>query len=806
MEKMRTLRSVYVVLFSIILFLSPRFAQAMEFDTDRPGMDYKSYDLLSPDPNLCERACKEDPNCRAWTYVKPGVQGPKARCWLKSGVPQAVKNTSCISGIMQQTPLTKPSGQQVPAAVPKEGVSQAQKQFGKPQEKLADKAKPVATMQQQVPKVQAAAGQPPPGGEKVHLDAQSRAFKYEFVPPMDGVYTAAVRGAANIPLKIQVQSSSVQPVANTGKGVLRVEFQAKKGTRWVATVETVPAGATIDTVFMMFSGAGPKARPLNAQQPLMLPATKDPIIPLVVRLMERHLSNIADRNEFDEAFDKALKQNPQMTRQLLEKFVQNYYSIPVQERKERFVEPGGGAKSAITRQHVLNLARAINPEFKLVAPVGLVAISNAPVVVKIEPAVPQGGYNPGDLVTLVGKNFSAKALENEIWLWRLTSGLDAGIDQQRVPTESTTTTQLTFKAPDSLSKGGNWFVYVKTPWGRTKDLQMPVKLATLPGRPQITGFDPPNMEPGMKLNIRGTGLSNDPVVTMFANDPLPLRGEFLSTSCVSKSDSWCQIELPQNMYAGTYEIRISGKGVGSLSDPVGYVVQPGRYRIRFEQFECLHSVSTGLWEYATDVVTIWGVIKDDASWSRASSKYGDIGGGHPPVPYNAGDGYVFAGMIPGNVEGFMDVRYGLILVTQLYEWRTDDPGKDLANSVKTIGGAVGGVVSIAFPAAGGAIATAANAFAAAIPMLAKLFGYTDVRMFIVPDKQKWTAPDLQSMAPGEIRPNPKNNIPPYTIKYGWGVIEDDNLARYGNPGKPDWDWFTEGDWRVKWRIERAPAR
>ncbi len=83
------------LLFSIILSSSPRFAQTMELDIDRPGMDYKSFDLASPDPNLCERACKEDPqNCKAWTYVKPGIQGPKARCWLKSGVPPAVKNTS----------------------------------------------------------------------------------------------------------------------------------------------------------------------------------------------------------------------------------------------------------------------------------------------------------------------------------------------------------------------------------------------------------------------------------------------------------------------------------------------------------------------------------------------------------------------------------------------------------------------------------------------------------------------------------------------------------------------------------------
>lgn len=128
MEKMRTLGvgSMFVALFSIILSFSPRLAQSMEFDTDRPGMSYKIFDLSSPDPNLCERACKEDPqHCKAWTYVKPGILGPKALCSLKSGVPPAVKNTSCISGIVQQVPPAKPSGQQVPPAVPKEGVKQA---------------------------------------------------------------------------------------------------------------------------------------------------------------------------------------------------------------------------------------------------------------------------------------------------------------------------------------------------------------------------------------------------------------------------------------------------------------------------------------------------------------------------------------------------------------------------------------------------------------------------------------------------------------------------------------------------------
>ncbi len=70
----------------------------MENNIDRPGMDYQNFDLPSANPSLCENACDDDPNCKAFTYVRPGYQGSSARCWLKSGIPDAVPNSCCISG------------------------------------------------------------------------------------------------------------------------------------------------------------------------------------------------------------------------------------------------------------------------------------------------------------------------------------------------------------------------------------------------------------------------------------------------------------------------------------------------------------------------------------------------------------------------------------------------------------------------------------------------------------------------------------------------------------------------------------
>lgn len=70
-----------------------------ELDTNRPGADYKDFDLSAANPALCQASCSSDVACQAWTYVRPGVQGPNARCWLKSTAPPATTSDCCISGL-----------------------------------------------------------------------------------------------------------------------------------------------------------------------------------------------------------------------------------------------------------------------------------------------------------------------------------------------------------------------------------------------------------------------------------------------------------------------------------------------------------------------------------------------------------------------------------------------------------------------------------------------------------------------------------------------------------------------------------
>jgi LCCL domain-containing protein/PAN domain-containing protein len=71
---------------------------SMEYGIDRPGSDFKNFDLSEVRPELCQAECAMDFNCKAYTDVKPGIQGPNARCWLKSSVPAQVSNSCCVSG------------------------------------------------------------------------------------------------------------------------------------------------------------------------------------------------------------------------------------------------------------------------------------------------------------------------------------------------------------------------------------------------------------------------------------------------------------------------------------------------------------------------------------------------------------------------------------------------------------------------------------------------------------------------------------------------------------------------------------
>ena len=81
--------------------IEPR-TRAVEYSTDRFGGDYRSFPTRrEPDGRSCQEACRNDPRCRAWTYLRPGYGGRGAYCYLKSRVTAPQRKACCVSGVVR---------------------------------------------------------------------------------------------------------------------------------------------------------------------------------------------------------------------------------------------------------------------------------------------------------------------------------------------------------------------------------------------------------------------------------------------------------------------------------------------------------------------------------------------------------------------------------------------------------------------------------------------------------------------------------------------------------------------------------
>ncbi|MBI2486284.1 MAG: PAN domain-containing protein [Deltaproteobacteria bacterium] len=75
------------------------------------GIDRPWGDLIPgfsvPTRSNCETECTNNSKCKAFTYVKPGYQGPEGKCWLKYKVPAPKTNNCCDSGVKLIFPVRR---------------------------------------------------------------------------------------------------------------------------------------------------------------------------------------------------------------------------------------------------------------------------------------------------------------------------------------------------------------------------------------------------------------------------------------------------------------------------------------------------------------------------------------------------------------------------------------------------------------------------------------------------------------------------------------------------------------------------
>jgi hypothetical protein len=98
--KMRRVTGTIILILACVTFAGPVAADdGFQPGVDLPGFVYRNFDMPRPRPRLCQVACQNDGQCRAWTFVRVGVIGRLASCWLKSDVPQPRPDSCCVSGV-----------------------------------------------------------------------------------------------------------------------------------------------------------------------------------------------------------------------------------------------------------------------------------------------------------------------------------------------------------------------------------------------------------------------------------------------------------------------------------------------------------------------------------------------------------------------------------------------------------------------------------------------------------------------------------------------------------------------------------
>ena len=70
---------------------------------DIQGPVVRSFNMDTPRPELCAAACREDRQCAAWTYARPGAYnaGDPTLCVLKSRADRTSQNVRVTSGVLR---------------------------------------------------------------------------------------------------------------------------------------------------------------------------------------------------------------------------------------------------------------------------------------------------------------------------------------------------------------------------------------------------------------------------------------------------------------------------------------------------------------------------------------------------------------------------------------------------------------------------------------------------------------------------------------------------------------------------------
>ncbi|MCF6292003.1 MAG: PAN domain-containing protein [Robiginitomaculum sp.] len=101
---------------ALLLAASAAHAQVLEQNTERSGATYQQVSVGQAGANACWSRCAADPQCKAWTWQRPGIAGTQGMCSLKTAVTPARYSPCCVSGISKRLERQIELALQKPAA------------------------------------------------------------------------------------------------------------------------------------------------------------------------------------------------------------------------------------------------------------------------------------------------------------------------------------------------------------------------------------------------------------------------------------------------------------------------------------------------------------------------------------------------------------------------------------------------------------------------------------------------------------------------------------------------------------------
>ncbi|MCI5158950.1 MAG: hypothetical protein D3906_11060 [Candidatus Electrothrix sp. AUS1_2] len=110
--------AVFVGLFTAAAHAQPvklELSSKTMSNIDLPGSDIDHIVMKKPSMQFdlrqeqCVKACSDNKDCVAWTYVRPNtIQGPDGNCWLKNSIPAQKNSNCCVSGTIGEVNTDRP--------------------------------------------------------------------------------------------------------------------------------------------------------------------------------------------------------------------------------------------------------------------------------------------------------------------------------------------------------------------------------------------------------------------------------------------------------------------------------------------------------------------------------------------------------------------------------------------------------------------------------------------------------------------------------------------------------------------------